>query len=76
MKERLIVVSGEHCYPTGAGLELVLRKGGLSKLTEAERRTVRFKVVNPGDDCSDMPANGAAERLASGEIARVEKDEA
>lgn len=71
MAERLIVVSGEHAYPTGDGLALVRRAGGLRFLSPAQAQTVRFKVVRAGDDCSDMPAEGAARLLQSGEIAVV-----
>jgi len=74
--KRLVVVSRGFAYPTGDGLALVRKAGGLSKLSPADRARVRFKSVGVGGDCSDMPAESAALYLERGDIALVapEKD--
>lgn len=70
---KLVAVSRGFAYPVGEGLALVRKAGGLSKLSEAERKRVKFKTVAIGDDCSDMPSESVALRLERGEIAIVEE---
>lgn len=71
-KPRLVVVSGGFAYPTGDALELVRKAGGFSRLTETVRKSVKFKTVTVGDDCSDMPFESQAVYLERGEIAIVD----
>jgi hypothetical protein len=59
MPKRYTVAAGqEFNYPADAASEKTIRgAGGCSKLTEAQRATVKFKTVKEGEDCSDMPAS-------------------
>ena len=71
MPERLRVVTRGFTYPADSeSLAIVRAAGGISKLSAEERARVRLKHVEVGDDCSDMPAESVAVRLARGEIAR------
>jgi hypothetical protein len=70
---RLIAKTRGFRYPVGAdSLRLVREAGGLSKLTPEQLATVTFKRVEVGEDCSDMPAESVASRIARGEIERVD----
>lgn len=75
MAKRLIAVARGFAYPVGKHLTLVRDAGGLSKLTPSQRASVRFKTVDIGGDCSDMPAAAVTRYLASGDIAVVEEGE-
>lgn len=57
MSKRYNVAEGqEFSYPANTiSLQLVKSAGGVSKLTEEERKKVSFKTVTAGQDCSDMP---------------------
>ena len=71
MADRLIVKSRGFRYPVGASAEAVRQAGGLSRMTSAARAALTFRVVSPGDDCSDMPAESVALYLERGNIERV-----
>lgn len=72
MSDRLIVKTRTFTYPADAeSLALIRRAGGLSKLPREQQRSLKWKVVRPGEFCDDMPAESVALRLQRGEIARV-----
>lgn len=76
MANRFVVVRRGFRYPVGASVAAVVKAGGVSKMTEAQRASLTFKVVGVGDRCDDMPAASAAVYLERGDIARVTaKDE-
>ena len=59
-------------YPaTSEGLRLVREAGGLSKMTPAERARVRYRTVQPGGWCDDMPEESVALYVARGEVELV-----
>jgi hypothetical protein len=70
--DQLIAVIG-FAYPADAeSLRLVREAGGLSKLTKSQRGKAKYKRVEPGEDCSDMPAESVAVYLSRGEVTRVD----
>lgn len=71
MADTLVAVTRGFQYPVGADVAAIERAGGLSKMSPAERATLRLKTVAKGGDCSDMPAKAAAHYLSRGDIARV-----
>ena len=58
-------------YPTPASLKLVLKAGGISKLSEAQREKVTLKNVNAGALCDDIPEKSIKSLVAKGEIEEV-----
>ena len=58
-------------YPTPASLKLVLKAGGISKLSEAQREKVTLKNVNAGALCDDIPEKSIKDLLAKGSIKEV-----
>lgn len=59
MSSRYIVGPGqEFAYPADtASLKLVKFVGGFSKLSDEQKKSVKYKTVGEGQDCSDMPAD-------------------
>jgi hypothetical protein len=58
-------------YPTPDSLKLVLKAGGISKLSEAQREKVTLKNVNAGALCEGIPEKSIKSLLAKGEIEEV-----
>lgn len=69
MADRLTVGPRALTYPADeASWAIVREAGGLSKLTPAQRASVKLKRVEPGQSCDDLPADAAAARIARGEV--------
>jgi hypothetical protein len=67
MPKHYSVASGEYTYPADAkSLKAIQNKGGISKLTPAERKALTFKTVKVGDDCTDMPEPALSVYLGRG----------
>ena len=66
---RYVAVTRGFRYPVGASLDRVREAGGVSKLTDAEKKALVWKEVSIGDDCSDMPAESLAHYLQRGDVA-------
>ena len=58
-------------YPTPASLKTVLKAGGISKLSEAQREKVTLKNVKAGALCEDIPEKSIKGLLAQGSIEKV-----
>jgi hypothetical protein len=58
-------------YPTPATLKIVIKAGGISKLSEAQRENVTLKNVKAGALCDDIPEKSIKSLLAKGEIEEV-----
>lgn len=72
MADRYVAVTRGFAYPVGADLAAVRKAGGFPKMSPAEQQRIRFKRVEIGEDCSDMPAEGLARYLERGDVAKVE----
>jgi len=56
MPKHYTVVVGEYTYPADPiSLRTIKDAGGVKQLTPEQKRTVKFKTVTVGQDCSDMP---------------------
>ncbi len=54
-------------YPADpVSLRKIQDAGGLSKMTDDDRRKLAFKTVKAGQDCSDMPKTAMDVYLARG----------
>tara|TARA_R110000824_G_scaffold14098_2_gene60447 strand:+ start:952 stop:1191 length:240 start_codon:yes stop_codon:yes gene_type:complete len=58
-------------YPTPATLKIVIKAGGISKLSVAQRERVTLKNVNAGALCDDIPEKSIKGLLAKGSIKEV-----
>ena len=58
-------------YPTPASLKIVLKAGGISKLSEAQREKVTLKNVKAGALCDDIPEKSIKSLVAQGSIEEV-----
>ena len=70
MIKRLRAVKGIS-YPDARSLPIVVAAGGMSKLTDEQRKKVRIKEIKPGGWCDDLPAISRASMLASGSVEEV-----
>ncbi len=71
MAKRLRAVRGLS-YPDATGLPAVLKAGGLSKLSPEERAAVKFRRVEPGGWCDDLPEISRVALLAAGDVEEIE----
>jgi hypothetical protein len=71
MKKRLRAVTGLS-YPDAKSLEIVLRAGGMSKLSGEQRKKIKRREVKPGDWCDDLPEISRAYRLGRGDVEEVD----
>lgn len=70
--DRPSVTRRQITYPADAkSLALSEAAGGLSKLSAEERERLRFKTVEAGEYCDDMPEHSKAIYLARGWIERI-----
>lgn len=83
MSKRFVVAPGdedrtpEFVYPAdAASLKIIRDSGGLSKMTDEQRSSLKFKTVHVGDDCTDMPEPARGIYLERGwiveEVAKAE----
>lgn len=69
MTDRLLVTTRALTYPADAeSLRLVREAGGFSKLPADVQRTIRWRRVEPGQYCDDLPRESLADRLARGDV--------
>ena len=59
----------EFTYPADPeSLKIVRAAGGLPFVSREQRASVRYKVVKPGEDCSDMPPESLKIYRERGEV--------
>lgn len=61
-------------YPDAKSLPIVVAAGGMSKLTDEQRKKVKIREVEAGGWCDDVPLVSLAGMLESGSIVEVEAD--
>lgn len=68
MSKRYRVAEGrEFTYPADPiSLRAVKEAGGVSQLTDEQRRKIKFKTVKSGEDCGDMPQSSLGIYVARG----------
>jgi len=71
MAKRLRALTGLR-YPDAKSLPIVLAAGGMSKLSEAQRKKVKLGEVKPGGWCDDLPATSRAHLIRAGKVEEVE----
>lgn len=59
-------------YPDPSSLAIVEKAGGLSKLTDEQRKQVKVKEVKPGGFCDDIPKKSVKSFLKWGYIREVD----
>ncbi len=72
-RTRLRTITG-HSYPVGESRSLVKKAGGIRKLTEQQRASLKIKQVVPGGWIDDMPYEPRKAFLARGTIEEIEVD--
>lgn len=82
MSKRFVVAPGdedrtpEFVYPADAmSLKIIKDSGGLSKITDEQRSSLKFKTVRAGDECTDMPEPARSIYVERGWILVEEKTE-
>jgi hypothetical protein len=72
-----IVAPGcEFNYPADEqSLNLIQAAGGRSKLTDADREQINYKVAREGDDCSDLPPAALELYLERGQVLLVDDND-
>jgi len=64
-----LIYSGAVTYPADPiSLRAIKDAQGLSNLTEEQKSKLKFKTVQPGEDCSDMPKESLVLFLEAGRI--------
>ena len=75
MAKRLRALNGID-YPDAESLDIMLRAGGSSKLTDEQRekleKTMKMTRREVGEWCDDMPKKARARYLASGDVEEVD----
>ena len=74
MSKRLRALNGM-TYPIGSSLELVRKAGGISKLTDDQRASLKVRRVQSGEWCDDLPAESVDGLVASRDVEVVEVKE-
>ena len=59
-------------YPDAAGLKIVREAGGMSKLTDEQRKRVNLKHVKVGEFCDDLPEESREWLIESGKVEEIE----
>lgn len=57
-------------YPVGESARLVVSRGGVSKLNEEERKSLKWRRVLPGGACDDLPKESVSEQIRIGRVER------
>ena len=61
-------------YPAdAAGLAMIIKAGGRSKLTKEQHELLKLKTVVSGEDCSDMPESSLLIYLERGWVVEVDE---
>jgi hypothetical protein len=54
----------------GSSARLVVKRGGISKLTTDERKGLKVRYVKPGHKCDDLPKESVNEQIRIGRMER------
>lgn len=74
MTRRLKAVVGL-TYPKSEHLKKVREAGGISKLSKEELAKIKFKRVESGGWCDDLPIESREHYISSGKVKIVEQSE-